>query len=367
MMDFQTFFVYFTLILVMLVFAKISAHSAKIRRIKITHYSFVIPILFFTSVVGLRYMVGVDYGTYLDLIKNTTSDYYFHSIEPVYQYLILFIEKNSLHFSYFFIISAFLQIVFFYKSFDRPLLFLLPWAVPMFIMAEIGPLQNVVRHYTAIMIFFYALNHIKNQKLVYYAITIFIASLFHRSILVCLPLYFLGGRELVKSAYLRFGLVLFFLIASAFLRNALLSISGQLIIMLGYAHHLKTNVFEKTGLGIYLIWIVNFIIIGYYPKLKEAYRKNGFMIYWNLFYIGLLVKPMLDYIIALSRMNWYFYKLRFLILAFLLHYLYQHRNDQVHFLFFFIVLCCVVVIFIYSIMVGNDQMAPYYFIWDHYY
>jgi len=364
-MDFQTCFVYFSLILCMLLFAKRSVSLAKTgKHITVTNYTFFIPILVFSLVIGLRYMVGIDYERYLMLIEDGASDFYFQSIEPVYQYLILFIEKHSLHFSFFFILSAFIQIFFFYKAFDRPLLFLLPWAIPLFIMTEIGSLENGVRHFTALLIFFYSLKHIKNQKLVYYIITVLLASLFHKSVLICFPLYFFTGREIIKSVYLRFGLVLFFLLASSFLRGQLLSISAQLIVVLGYGNYLDADKLVETGLGIYVIWIVNFILIGFYPKLKDTYHKNGFLIYWNIFYIGLLLKPLLDYIQVFSRMNWYFYKFRFLIIAFLLHYLFHHRKNPVNMFFFVFVLLIMIVLFIYNIIIGSEQMSPFYFIWD---
>ena len=364
-MDFQTYFVYFSLILVMLAFAKISAHYAKTRHVPITHFSFLLPILFFSLVIGLRYMVGSDYETYLTLIKNTTSVSYFKSIEPMFKYLMLFIEKYSLHFSYFFIISAFIQIFFFYKSFDRPLLFLLPWAVPLFIMTEIGSLENGVRHFTALMMFFYSLKHIKNQKLVYYVGTILFASLFHKSVLLCLPLYFVARLEVIKSVYLQFCLVLFFLVGSEFLSSLLIRLSLRLIVLFGYENYMESiGQGRETGIGYFVQWFINFIIIGFYPKLKEAYQKNGFLVYWNLFYVGLLLKPMLDLVSVLTRINWYFYKFRFIILAFLLHYLYQHRNNPIYLVFFIIFLFLNIIIFIHGIMQGSNHMSPFYFIWD---
>jgi len=364
-MDFQTFFVYFLLIIVLLLYAKQSTRLSKFRHVPITDYSFVIPILFFSLIIGLRYMVGTDYPTYLNLVQNSTTVPYFHSLEPFFQHLILFIERYNLHFSWFFIISAFLQIFFFYKSFDRPLLFLLPWAVPLFLMQEMGALVNVVRHFTALMIFFYSLKHIKDHKLIYYIITILIASLFHTSVLICLPLYFIVQRELIKSVFLRFGLVLIFLIAAEVLRSILLRFSEQLFILFGYGKYLNSEMRDdNAGIGYILILILNFIIIGFYTKLKEYYLKSGFMIYWNLFYFGLLLKPIFDFFGHTARVNWYFYKFRFLLSAFLLHYLYQHRNNPIYLVFFIIFLFLNIFIFIHGIMKGSNDMSPFYFIWD---
>ena len=352
----------------MLFFAKISERYAKYRHVSVTHYSFLIPILFFTLVIGLRYMVGTDYEGYLGIVQGTTSHSFFHSVEPFFQHLILFIEKYELHFSFFFIITAFIQILFFYKFFDSKIIFLLPWAIPMFIMNEIGSLENGVRHFTAVMLFFYSTRFIKNQQLVYYVISILIIYFFHKSVLICLPLYFFARREIIKSVYLQFGLVLFFLLSSTFLRGVLINLSQQLIVVWGYGNYMDFDIKSyTTGFGYIILWMLNFIMIGYYPKLEEVYQKNGFLIYWNIYYLSLLLKPLLDLAGWLSRINWYFNKFNFLILAFLLHYLYQHRNNPIHQFFFIFVLFWVVTIFIYSIMTGANLMSPYYFIWDNYY
>ena len=332
-----------------------------------THYSLSVflSILIFSIVIGCRYMVGVDYAGYLSIYESAPNSYQVEGLEFFFRYVINFLAGHQWHYSWFFIISAFLQIYFFYKSFDDDIKYLLPWAVATFLMTEIGSLENGIRHFVALMIFFYSLRYIKAKRLFYYLGTIAFASLFHTSALLCIPLYWLLGHNIFRNVWLQLILLCFFAIISPYFISFVKNFTG-LLVLLGYDGYLTMLEEEGSGgIGFYVTWVLNILIILFFPKLYATYKNKGFIIYWNLFYIGLLLKPMTDFIQVLSRINWYFYKFRFLILAFLLHYLYtrRHVNSTYYFLYCFF-LGWVIIFFLYEIYAGANMMSPFYFFWQ---
>lgn len=325
-----------------------------------------LSIMLFSIIIGCRYMVGVDYKGYLEDYRSGIDGYAIRNYELAFKCIVTFLLKIDAHYIYFFIISAFVQIYFFYKSFDRKIYYLLPWAVPIFLMTELGSLENGIRHFTALMIFFYSLKYIRDSLFGRYVLTIGFASLFHLSVLVCLPLYWLLRCEIFKNI----GIQLFGIMISIFVSEKIVTwindYFGGIIFLLGYDGYLsELNKEGEGGLGFYVSWFINILIIFLFPQLYKKYKHDGFIVYWNLFYIGLLLKPATDFILVLGRINWYFYKIRFLIFAFVLHYLYCKckENDFFYFLFFMFLLS-IIIFFLYEVYVGANQMSPFYFFWQ---
>lgn len=360
----QAYIVYISLVIIMTFLARKNVVINTMGHYQIS-CSVSLSILIFSVIIGCRYMVGVDYAGYLSIYESAPDSYQVEGLEFFFRHLINFLAGSQLHFSYFFVISAFLQIFFFYKSFSEDIKCLLPWAIMTFLMTEIGPLENGIRHFVALMIFFYSLRYIKEKRLFYYLCTIIFAGLFHASALLCIPLYWILGHNLFKNIGIQFILLCISVLLSSYFVSVVENFTS-LLILLGYDGYLTMLEEEgSSGIGFYVTWGLNVLIILFFPKLYAAYKDKGFIIYWNLFYIGLLLKPMTDFIQVLSRINWYFYKFRFLILAFLLHYLYtrRHINSSYYFLYCFF-LGWVIIFFLYEIYAGANMMSPFYFFWQ---
>jgi hypothetical protein len=362
----QAYIVYFSLLILMVLFARKSVQLSFIeqRRLHLYHITLLLPILIFTCVIGCRYMVGVDYESYMEIFLEGKDGFRIHGLEFFFKWLVIFLSDHHFHFIWFFIISAFIQIFFFYKAFDKTIFMLLPFAVATFLMAELGALENGIRQFAALMIFFYALTFIKQKKVFHYLIWILAAALFHKSVLICLPLYWILNRNIFGNIFMQYFLLALAFIVSFFFLPFLDSLK-EIASIFNYDHYLDKLVVEgKGGLGFYTTWTVNLLIIGFFPFLKQYFKENGFLIYWNLFFIGLLLKPFIDFIHVLSRINWYFYKFRFLILAFLLYYLYQHRKDPMNMFFFWFFFGTTILFFVYEIYTGAHWMSPFQFIWQ---
>jgi len=393
----QAYLVYLFLLIVMVLFARKSVKISLLeqRKLPIYHKTILIPILLFTFIIGCRYMVGVDYETYMNIVQEGRDGFAVYNLEFFFKYLVLFLFDNHFHFTWFFIISAFIQIVFFYKAFDKTIFMLLPFAVATFLMTELGALENGVRQFVALMVFFFALCFIKTKEPLKYILLILIGTLFHKSMIICLPFYWILNRNIFKNIVFQYSLLIIILfLTNLFFDDVLKIIQEDILPSTNYDYYSDKLQVEGEGrLGFYTTWVLNLLIIGFFPSMKKYYEpntyevlpkrdenahtssiqpnnknvlreKSGFLIYWNLFFIGLLLKPFTDFILVLSRINWYFYKFRFIILAFLLHYLWQHRKNPINMFFFWFFLATIIIFFVYEIYVEAHFMSPFQFIWQ---
>lgn len=133
----------------------------------------------FSLVVGLRYNVGNDYPSYvrnfIDISKN------FNKMEIGFQFCNTLLKSLGFSFPSIFILVAFLQMLFFIKSFDfYP--HLLIWGMFMyFATLQFFISLNVLRQTLAFCIFLYGIRFIVAQALWKYILCIVLAGLFHKS------------------------------------------------------------------------------------------------------------------------------------------------------------------------------------------
>lgn len=358
---------------------KISISYKKYNLNYITKGQILLAIMFFSLIIGCRYMVGIDYESYLYEYSYFFRNGYTTLLgdrarwEVIPDILTRFLAGQGIHFSIFFIIIAFLQISFFYKSLiNNVLIYLLPFATFFLITTQLGSMVNVMRQFIAIMIFIYSLKFVRDRCLYKYIICIILAFLFHKSVIVCLPVYFFINKELFRLRFIQIVLIIISFVIGHIILSFLWSNFSILFIGLGYdsyssieegsgAKKLEIN----SGLGTGLIWAINILIIYYYPKLKEKYAENGFLIFYNLFFIGLILKPIFDTYMVLNRINNYFYSFRFIIMAFLCHYLLIEKVNNKNAIIGKSLIIISLIVFYYEISVGASGMAPFQFFWDN--
>lgn len=129
---FDIFYIYF-FVLFMTYWARRSLISFQANAsVPIIKLDIWLSIMLFSIIIGCRYMVGVDYKGYLEDYRSGIDGYAIRNYELAFKCIVTFLLKIDAHYIYFFIISAFVQIYFFYKSFDRKIYYLLPWLFPFF-------------------------------------------------------------------------------------------------------------------------------------------------------------------------------------------------------------------------------------------
>jgi transmembrane protein EpsG len=204
-----------------------------------------------------------------------------------------------------------------------------PWLIFFYFTTLLGfESLNIIRQATSLMIVLFALSCLARGSVLRYCIWIALASTLHVSALMMLPLAFVIGREWNKYRLLSFGMLFFSYLASNELKDILFDVLPLFSLLnTGYSSLQSELFFEADAsvmsFGLILAFLVDALVIYFYPQLIKRYRDNGFVLYFNLFYVGALLSPVVYFsnYIAFTRLAFYFTSFRFVMLGFLLAYL----------------------------------------------
>lgn len=372
MFDFFTYFIYISLLIILVIltsyrqkFATSKLEFELVPKLRIQHF---FALLILTIIVGFRYKVGVDWEGYVTdfiSIKNRPnlefSDQY---NEFAFFYINKFIAAFGLSFEWMFLTLALITWYFFFKSvpsFLLPLLILFLFVDEYFFWG-----MNGVRQFVAMSIWLVAIRDIIHKSLIKYILLLFIASLFHRSVLFLLPFYFIPYLKLNKKMLWISLFIASIVIGSS---NVFVNMVETIIIWLGqkieiiglYLRYIESNRFvinEETqvGLGFLFKIIVNLFIISISGKVLKDHPKAT--VYFILFFIGAILFNLSYNIQLLGRINNYFLILRAVVLAISVWYYWKipkYRYAIISFctLYFFL--------FLRAIYVSSNMCSPYQF------
>ena len=375
-MIFQSIFVYFVLMLVMILFASRASRLAPTYEnqdgLLVSKRSFwkleiIIPIIIFSLVSGMRYNVGADHLTYLDNYLNGRysgkGEVLFNVFSDIGWYF-------NLHYTVFFGLIAFAQILFFFLAF-RHERFLFPLLI--FFLFTTGNylfLMNVMRQALAMCVWLYALKYIERKKLYSYALFCFLAFFIHRSSIILIVFYPLlkGGRDYFKSVKLQVLLLIGAFLVQQLFFNILMRFETVVTFytsLLGdglYDNYgletLRESFVESEGSGIATAVkiLFNFVIILYSPQLKKYYNSKRFILIYFFFFLGLLTTYIFPSgAISLSRPFRYFYIFQPIMYSYFLYFLYKNRVKSEHFFGFIAVLLLFSMIFILSQLSATEN------------
>lgn len=238
---------------------------------KIPNKNYIIfAILFLFS--ALRFDVGYDYGAYYKVITDLNSINYERF--GIFDRLIIDLSRELNFYQFYFIFTSFIIIYLISKTVNNysdnylfsMLIFL---AIPIFYLMSL----TIIRQYIAISIVFFSLKYIVDRNFFKYFILITIASIFHTTALVTLPMYFLYRVKFTKI----FSLIIIFL--SIFISPFL---SKILILYFPYYSNYFNNASHGKSLLYFLFFILIFIFMHY--KYIKDYRTS---FYFNVYTIGI--------------------------------------------------------------------------------
>ena len=260
---------FFTFLLILLA---LDSYTRKLKGLHIKKIVFSLIFLF----SALRFDVGWDYERYHRLIEKNIKFYdsQFERFEFLNRVLInisQYLDFTQLYF----IVTSFIIISSFYKVFKKysadftisTLLFL---SLPIFFFNSL----SIIRQFVAVSIIFYGFSFIRNRNFYKFLFTIFVASMFHKSAVIGIVLYFLYNRK---------GHVYFFLVI-----YVLGFFSSELIYWLvenllpQYLKYLDKSIGEGGDKVLLLFQIIGFFILFLIKKLKLNKRDNSF--YFLAFY-----------------------------------------------------------------------------------
>lgn len=288
---------YFIVGIISAFFMYLANNKTKNKTIK--RFFIVMSFLPFFCILAFRYGIGYDYLNIYDKIFRMVVTGGSTTWEPGITWLIKIIGHYSHDSFYFFFITALVTSIFTYKGIlknsDKPWFSLLLFIISGLYMDS----MNAVRQYIAIAIFAYSLKFIIEKDFKKYLIWIIIASLFHSSVLIMIPVYFFCQKQLTWKK----RIIVFFI----------------LIMMFPFINSLFINIISKTKYSFYLtsvydsanptyseLIISSFLFLISSFLYKKGKNNEKFNIFYNLTFLFLIVGLLSFKVLLAYRIIMYF-------------------------------------------------------------
>ena len=230
------------------------------------------PLMLLSS---LRYGIGSDYESYEQiyrLIGATMRNA--HIYEPVFSYLIMFMNRLGLDFQWFIVFTSVVFLLLVYTvileySKSPCLSIYLLLAMTFFFQST-----NIIRQMVACAICLYSIQYIKERKLISFIVCVLLAFGFHTSGILFLPAYFLYRKRFNIKFYI-ISIVTFFG-ASTLLSNYLRDIIVQLGSRLNNGYYLTYFETRGSNFGIvsFLINLLIFIWSSLFLDKTESFDQD---------------------------------------------------------------------------------------------
>lgn len=310
--------------------------------------------------IGLRWEgYGSDYNNYYAIITGEVEVYELDRLELLSRLMIVVFNALGLPFFTWFVVMAFLQLFFLVKAADNGLQALFPWMVLVFFL-NLFPLSLIlIRQVTAVLILLYAYTFIPQRKLLPFLLLVALATGFHLSSLIAIPLYWIAPRVNIKSIGLQLAVVGFLFFFGWPVVQLIWSLIAR--VSFRYAEYFgrQFNYGTRSGIGVILAYLRYFFLILYSNRLKEKYKDQGFSVFYLISFVFICFYNVIKEDQMLSRASMIFSVADMVTLGFFFHYLFRSRkNDDKLILGFMLAL--IVVTLVYTAMLSN----PWHFFWQ---
>lgn len=333
---------------------------------------YAIPIMVLSLVLGLRYNVGTDYLGYKEMYDTQSEDLLWNieneRIEPLYQIVNHIPFLFGLPYYYMSILVCFIIFSLFYLSFDKDRDMLKWYCVTLLISGTLFSFLNIQRHAIAFCIFLFSIRYIYNRSLLKYLICILIAMGFHYSSFVLLPCYLLGTKRkiLIDDWRIQCALCVLF----AFFSKPILSYLFELIMNYaprGYAGYGEQVFSKETGLSeqsLFLNFVTILVIIISSKYFLHWYRDKIFVVYYRLYFIGMLFTIIFADSILLSRLVYPFVSLNFIVYAYMYSYIFHHirKSNLVMMICSLFIFVITNITFLFYIWNSVHKCSPFQFV-----
>ncbi len=345
--------IYFVYLLVLLVFLYIERRSGeKASRI----IRGIIPILY-ALLIGLRGRhVGVDTHTYYDHFY-TYGQWGCNFIEPGFDWLNRMIYAWGGNANIFFLANAFITCFFFYLALNRLKGAKYSIAALCIYLLSYSFLVNGIRQGIAISIFIYAYQFIEKKKILIYCLLILLASRFHASSLILLPLYFLNYLSLSNKAVILIYMASFIgIIADVSSYLPELEIGGR---NYSYAQDYPSS--DASALGFIVTTALNIFILALMLK-NGSFQKMKVLAYLVL--LGFVFKNLGFGSPIIGRVTIYFTWFVYLLYPYILigpghRPLFKSTQVTV-----FLVIAINSAVWINALLSSANRLTPYKFYWE---
>lgn len=382
----QTIIVYLFLLLCMvfLVSPRVKLRvTISSRFFRSYNLSIMIALLIFAIIFGMRYGVGVDHLGYLRnyvQFQNEGKYWVFNNLEVGFGMISKLFGELGIHYWVYFAFWSFLQAFFLFYALKRNQESILPFLAITFILGGTAlSFMNGIRQQLAFCIFVFSIEFIKNHKPLKYYILILLASFFHFSALILLPIYPLirfRKKPYFNRIWLQFILlgISLFLLYLNFIEEIFFGLS-KIITFFGYGRymdilslgkeHLLFSLTRSRGIGFYIIVLLNIILIASSNKLKDYFSNGYFSKIYDLYFIGVIYGYICNGSIVLLRPNYYFGGFTFIVAAYTLLFFYKHQKGSRNNILLFITLMSLYLLLFAAIIYRMDENTyRFIFFWQ---
>ena len=335
---------------------------------KLPFYSWeiLLSLLVFSVIAGARYHTGYDHAMYLEQYQHLqeTGDFSRHNFEYGFEWISRLFAWCNIHYFFYFAFWALLQIGFLYYGL-RNRKHLLCW-VGLGIMCGSYFLwwMNSVRQAVVVCLFVALVPLIKERKIIPYVLIVIVATFFHKSALLLLPVFlmcFINVDGEATNKWLLLAIFVTFVTLGSFPFWIEYFTNYQWFLDLtGYENYSNMddpNVAGKFrmvswGPSRLLILFGNLAMIWFYPELKSHFKDDKLLpYYFMLAFIGMCLSNLLmNTTHFILRPIEYFIIFYLIMNAYIMCYLIKTKKNLIG---------CVMALSFYFLFVNNVFKAVY--------
>ena len=294
------------------------------------NYAYFMSFLVLFFFIGFRVSLGTDWNNY-EIIFNSEYQQNFsfgESREIGFLLLISFLKSLDLEFQSFIIVTSFFILLLFFFSY-RKCYYLLPFGVFVFFMDWGYPVViNTIRQGIALMAVLNATLYIDSnekhagKKFLFY---ILLGFLFHYTILIFLPFYYVGKLKLSMVSLLSIIVIVFVLSQLIIIPTY----EEAITLVDKYDHYMNNSAVynEKSsfGLGAILVLLIRFAPLSIYTYVKK--HHSNLQKYYVLYFIGLGLYYSFYQFLLITRVTFFFQFMELFVLAYFIYFLFVEKKQ----------------------------------------
>ncbi len=255
-------------------------------------------ILFFCS--ALRFDIGNDYRQYTQTAHEAFVGGYVVT-EPGFNWLvrIIYTLTGGEYYEFVFAVFAFVTLVFFLKAFYEQSV---DFSFSFFLFMTLGlyfQTYNTVRYYLALAIALYAMRYVLNKDYLKFIFWILLASFFHKSVLLTIPVYWVASYAWKK-----------WMIVAGILFSMCCFLGKSIIlkIALWFYPSYENTVFLEGGTSVISI-LRGLLVLGlyfWYRKHTSESEDRELRLYAQLNLLSVVVCVFFSFLPVITRIAYYF-------------------------------------------------------------
>jgi transmembrane protein EpsG len=372
MTNFQSLVFYLTIFSCSCIFAGLAQYAKKHKtcppqylKRRVGYCTFMMLSMMFPIITaGIRYNVGVDFNSYVDIYYNIVKSNFLQNIKTgEFGYLLL--NKASEYIfngpQGVFLFSSIITIGFLYAALhDHEDKIAFPLALFLYF-TKIYPFSlNVMRQSIAISIILYSYKYIVSKNFKKFLLFVIIAALFHTSAIVVIPFYFISGEKRKKRLFLKVmsALSCIFVVINV---DVILEKFAKINVVSKYSVYADTVNNNHISISSLLSQIIILVLVGiFWKKLIKKDQRVELYIWLYIFgFILALAETKIQYA---GRIGMYFNILAIILIPYLLSII---KNKVIRNCFNIAIIVYGSALFIFGNYFNNVHLImPFKFFWN---